>query len=74
MMARAKLNHHQNKMKERIRELNILLDNLEEKDLKVDFETTNDEIDYNVAFCEGRENQKFYAVLTSDLLDQFFDE
>ena len=74
MMARAKLNHHQNKMKERIKELNILLDNLEEKDLKVDFETTNDEIDYNVAFCEGRENQKFYAVLTSDLLDQFFDE
>ncbi len=74
MMAQAKLNHHQTKMRERIRELNTLLGNLEEEEPNEDWETTNDEIDYNVAFCQGAENRKFYAVLTADLLDQFYDK
>ena len=71
--ARAKLDHHEQKLHDRV----VLLSNIRE-DLEFEDEGTaytaappvNDDVDYNVAFCSGDRNRAFYAVIDKALLKE----
>lgn len=70
--ARAKIDHHEQKMHDRV----VLLENICE-DLELDEDAVlpqvadplQTEVDYNVSFCSGKQNRAFYAVVERSLLD-----
>jgi hypothetical protein len=73
-MARAKIGHHIQKLHDRVVTIGNIIEDLEtdttesvhiaEKSRK----NSNDEIDYNVSFCSGKKNRKFYAIIDTQFL------
>ena len=71
--ARAKLDHHEQKLHDRV----ILLANIRE-DLEFEEDGTpfttqgaaHEDVDYNVAFCSGERNRAFYAIVDKALLKE----
>ena len=71
--ARAKLDHHEQKLHDRV----ILLANIRE-DLEFEEDGTtfttqgaaHEDVDYNVAFCSGERNRAFYAIIDKSLLKE----
>ena len=74
-IANAKIGHHKQKLNERVRSLQDLLSALDfnaskTKKTQNESETSEDEIDFNVAFCSGETNRSFYTVIKGDALDR----
>lgn len=69
--ARAKLDHHEQKLHDRM----VLLRNIRE-DLEFEDDgkppvlpnNANEDVDYNVAFCSGERNRAFYAIVDKTML------
>lgn len=69
-MARAKLNHHIQKLHDRVTAVGNILEDLEYKTSPEKYEgVTFDEIDYNVSFCTGDNNCNFYSIIDQHILD-----
>lgn len=77
-VARAKVNHHKQKLNERINTVKSIIDDLEIDEIKLEqlknsVALVSDDgvtIDYNVPFCEGELNRNFYSF---GIADSVFD-
>lgn len=77
-MARAKINHHKQKLSERINTVRSIIDDLEIDEIKLEklknsvgiVADDGVTIDYNVPFCEGEINRGFYSF---GITDSVFD-
>ncbi len=74
-MARAKIGHHIQKLHDRVVTIGNIIEDLE-ADVSEHGHTAgkarddaNDEIDYNVAFCSGEKNRKFYSIIDTNFLE-----
>ena len=68
-MATAKLEHHFQKLHDRVTEIcNILSDIGATVDPKVSTAGAPDKIDYTVPFCVGDENYKLYTIIDGETL------
>ena len=70
-VADAKIEHHRLKLHDRVTTLQNILGDLEldETEYKKEKKITSDAkdcIDYNLSFCSGEKNQKFYSVIDKD--------
>ncbi len=74
-MARAKINHHIQKLHDRVVTIGNIVEDLEaDASERGDVASkargnSNDEIDYNVSFCSGKKNLKFYSIIDNHFLD-----
>lgn len=73
-MARAKIGHHIQKLHDRVVAIGNIIEDLESdtsergqvaEKARSNF---NDEVDYNVAFCSGKKNRKFYSIIDTHFL------
>ena len=74
-IAKAKVEHHEQKLDGRISAIRNILSDLEyqiSEDDEGQHSTTNlaEAIDYNMAFCSGKKNCKFYSIIDRTDLDQ----
>lgn len=74
-MARAKIEHHLQKLHDRVVTVGNIIEDLESDasgpeqiEDKV-ISIVNDEIDYNVAFCSGKKNRSFYSIIDKHFLE-----
>ncbi len=73
-MAKAKVAHHLSKLHDRIVTIGNIIEDLEANEpdpaevAKKEKENKNDEIDYNVSFCTGSKNRRFYSVIDTYFL------
>ena len=73
-MARAKIGHHIQKLHDRVVTIGNIIEDLETDSIErgqVDQKArknSNDEIDYNVSFCSGKKNRKFYSIIDTHFL------
>ena len=73
-MARAKIGHHIQKLHDRVVTIGNIIEDLETNTAELGQVTSksrknfNDEIDYNVSFCSGKKNRKFYAIIDTQFL------
>ena len=74
-MARAKIGHHIQKLHDRVVTIGNIIEDLEydvsERGQAADKarSNVNDEVDYNVAFCSGKKNRKFYSIIDTHFLE-----
>lgn len=74
-MARAKIGHHSQKLHDRVVTVGNIIEDLEINEVERGQvasrarRNANDEIDYNVSFCTGKSNRKFYSIIDSHFLD-----
>lgn len=68
--AKAKLNHHISKLKERVKSIGNMINDLECEMDKVEPLPENHSIDYNLAFCAGEKNKAFYTIIDQDFLNR----
>ena len=69
--AKAKLNHHVEMLKKRVRSIKVIIDDLEaetDESMVSDQPSSHTEIDYNASFCSGETNCAFYTVIDPDFL------
>lgn len=70
--ARAKINHHIQKMKERIVTIGNIIEDLEIDEAYLGAEEKengyNETIEYNAAFCAGKNNKSFYSIIDLQFL------
>lgn len=74
-MARAKIGHHIQKLHDRVVTIGNIIEDLE-SDISERGQVAekarsnvNDEVDYNVAFCSGKKNRKFYSIIDTHFLE-----
>ena len=73
-MARAKIGHHIQKLHDRVVAIGNIIEDLETDLNELQYtsskrKNSNDEIDYNVSFCSGATNRKFYSIIDSHFLE-----
>lgn len=75
-LAKAKINHHIQKLQGRVTTIKNIIDDLEIDESTIseftipEFKTTAKQaIDYNVSYCSNRKNQEFYSIISRDFLD-----
>ncbi len=69
--AKAKLNHHTDVLKGRVKAIGGIIEDLETRAHpagQTNGTTEDDEIDYNVSFCTGKKNCAFYTVIDPSFL------
>ena len=72
-IARAKINHHTQKLHDRVVTIGNILEDLEapEPEYRYAAESGNknlrDAVDYNVSFCSGTKNKKFYSIVDPNM-------
>lgn len=70
-MARAKIAHHIQKLHCRVETIGNILEDLECGEAKGSSVTvSNEEIDYNVSFCTGQTNVRFYSIVDREFLNE----
>ncbi len=88
MFALAKLDHHKNTLRERLTIINNIIEDLENEPgnghssessssrsrEKTGNPDNNPEIDYNVPFCAGEKNMKFYSIVGDGFLGKITKE
>lgn len=67
-VADAKIEHHRRKLRERVASIRNMLSDLEYRETKKEEASQNkvdteDAVDYNVSFCSGDKNRRFYSVI-----------
>ena len=72
-IADAKIEHHKRKLRDRVRSIQNVLSDLEFNETENEntqhkIVDSTDLVDYNLAFCSGKKNQKFYSVIDTQLL------
>ena len=72
-IADAKIEHHKRKLRDRVRSIQSVLSDLEFNETENEntqhkIVDSTDLVDYNLAFCSGKKNQKFYSVIDTQLL------
>lgn len=75
--AKAKLNHHIDVLKGRVKSIGGIVADLETEvapDMQTGHSAPDDDIDYNVSFCTGKKNCAFYTVIDPDFLKTDRDE
>lgn len=74
-MARAKIGHHIQKLHDRVVTIGNIIEDLESDTsergqvAEKARSNVNDEVDYNVAFCSGKKNRKFYSIIDTHFLE-----
>ncbi len=74
-MARAKIGHHIQKLHDRVVTIGNIIEDLEsdtsERGQVAEKARSNvsDEVDYNVAFCSGKNNREFYSIIDTHFLE-----
>ncbi len=74
-MARAKINHHTQKLHDRVVTVGNIIEDLEADGSEIKDNATRsrrsyeDKIDYNVSFCSGEDNRKFYSIFDAHFLE-----
>lgn len=74
-MARAKIGHHIQKLHDRVVTIGNIIEDLEtdasERGRVAEKARghADDEIDYNVSFCSGKKNRKFYSIIDTHFLE-----
>jgi len=74
-MARAKIGHHIQKLHDRVVTIGNIIEDLESDTsergqvAEKAGSNVNDEVDYNVAFCSGKKNRKFYSIIDTHFLE-----
>lgn len=71
-MARAKIGHHIQKLHDRVVTIGNIIEDLESEHGQIAEKArsnSNDEIDYNVAFCSSKKNRKFYSIIDTHFLE-----
>ena len=67
-VADAKIEHHRRKLRDRVASIKNMLSDLEYNDSEEEEASRNkinteDAVDYNVSFCSGEKNRRFYSVI-----------
>ncbi len=74
-MARAKISHHSQKLRDRVVTVGNIVEDLEADESGMREVTSRskrssgDEIDYNVSFCSSEGNRKFYSIIDENFLE-----
>ncbi len=69
-LARAKVEHHLNKLSERVVSLDAIIKDLESAPKPISWtEYLSDELDLNAAYCTGPQNVKYYSILSEEILE-----
>ena len=69
--AKAKLNHHISKLKDRVKNIGNMIADLECESGTVEPDAGEDNsIDYNLAYCTGEKNKAFYTIIDSHFLNR----
>lgn len=77
-MARAKIGHHIQKLHDRVVTIGNIIEDLDtgatERGQVAEKarSNVNDEIDYNVSFCSGKNNKKFYSIIDTHFLESIY--
>lgn len=77
-MAKAKINHHSQKLHDRVEVVGNIIEDLEAGAIDRDEaaqrvqNNTNNEINYNVSFCSGQNNMEFYSIIDTCFLDSVY--
>ena len=77
-MARAKVGHHSQKLHDRVVTIGNIIEDLEAVTTEQAEAVTkarrnaNDDIDYNVSFCTGKKNRKFYSIVDLHFLKSIY--